>query len=135
MGGWSERGHAGVRGAALVGLAGAALALLVTAIAGGAHANLVWALAVPVVPAALVVLTARDGRPGPAGVALVLLVATQALALAVVFEHGAGREIAGVPRGTAIMLLGLGLAPLVVVPLLYALTFPAKPDRDGTRGR
>lgn len=71
---------------------------------------------------------ARGGRPSrvaiPLAAAWLILVLGFGLALALPAESAAGAVLMlGVPRGTALILYGVGLLPLLAMPLAYALTF------------
>lgn len=93
--------------------------------------------------ALLVPSTMALGAPlrGPrGGILKVALVATGVVLLAAVAaallitepEHAASSLWLGFPRRTAIVLVGVGVAPMIVLPALFAWTFDARalePDR------
>lgn len=114
---------------AVVLLCVAALALPAGAIVGGTAGTVVWALCVPVVPAALAVLAAPRRAPRAVVTIGALALAVQAMLVALLVWPGAER-VAGLPVATWWMLVGLGLLPLIVVPALYARSGPG-PGGDG----
>lgn len=112
---------------------------------GGAPAWAPWPLAIGV-PLALVSVmslgAARGGRvPGPllAAFALVGLMLAGGFALALLLPGGGGVAgngtvgeplLLGLPRRAAIVIYGIGLLPVLVLPVAYALTFEAQTLRD-----
>jgi hypothetical protein len=99
-----------------------------------------WLLALGVPTALVSVMTlgaARHGRvPGVLLAAFVLvgvtLAAGFALALALPAAAGTAGEplLLGLPRRAAIVVYGIGLLPVLVLPVAYALTFEAQTLRD-----
>jgi hypothetical protein len=69
----------------------------------------------------------RSGWLAVATVLVVLLVGFGA-ALLLPAETGSGPLWLGLPRRAAIVLLGVGLVPVLVLPVCYALDFPARRD-------
>ena len=124
-------------------LALSALALSALAIAasyasaflpGGAPAWAPWPMALGI-PAALVAVmvlgAARDGGVGrlafPFAFSGLVLAAGFALALALPADERAGSPLyLGLPLRAAIIIYGIGLFPIVVLPIAYALTFHAQ---------
>lgn len=106
---------------------------------GGTPAWSAWLMAVGVPLALVGVMTlgaARHGhvpRPLLAAFALVgaLLVGGFALALALPADLGAAEPLLlGLPRRAAVVVFGIGLLPVFVLPVAYALTFDAQTLRD-----
>ena len=136
---WRGAGPAGrspVAGRAIVALVGGTLAIAAAYAsafgAGGAPAWAPWAMAlgVPVALVAMLVLgAARDGHVprrllAPFGLVGVLLAGGFALALALPAGQGAAEpRWLGLPRRAAVIVYGIGLLPIVVLPVAYALTF------------
>jgi hypothetical protein len=98
---------------------------------GGAPAWAPWPMALGI-PAALVAImvlgAARDGRVGrlalPFAFSGVVLAAGFALALALPADERAASPLyGGLPLRAAIVIYGIGLFPIVVLPIAYALTF------------
>ena len=137
----APRGRAARGAVALLFVATLAIAL---AYAGafapdGAPAWSAWLMAVGVPLALVAVMTlgaARRGhvpRPLLAAFALVaaLLVGGFALALGLPSELGAAEPLLlGLPRRAAVVVYGIGLLPVLVLPVAYALTFDAQTLRD-----
>jgi hypothetical protein len=91
-------------------------------------AEALFALLVMGYPVALIsVAVARQGRLGPLGLPLLgLLIFLEACSVGMLLLRGRvldGPWIGGLPLAAAIQLYGLWLAPLVLVALVYALTF------------
>lgn len=120
---------------ALALLAAAALAIAAAYasafLPGGAPKWAPWPMALGI-PAALVGVmvlgAARDGRVGrlaiPFAFSGLVLAAGFALALALPADEAAGAPLyLGLPLRAAIVLYGIGLFPIVVLPIAYALTF------------
>jgi len=119
-------------------LAGLALAALAIALAyasaflpGGAPKWGAWPMALGI-PAALVAImvlgAARDGHVGklafPFAFSGLVLAGGFALALALPATEAAGAPLyLGLPLRAAVILYGIGLFPIVVLPIAYALTF------------
>jgi hypothetical protein len=118
--------------AVLVAAALAIAAAYATAfLPGGAPAWAPWPMALGI-PAALVAVmvlgAARDGRVGrlaiPFAFSAVVLAGGFALALALPASEAAGAPLyLGLPLRAAVVLYGIGLFPIVVLPIAYALTF------------
>jgi hypothetical protein len=127
-----------------VALLVAATAAIAVAYAGafspaGTPAWSAWLMAVGVPLALVGVMTlgaARHGhvpRPLLAAFALVgaLLIGGFALALALPADLGAAEPLLlGLPRRAAVVVFGIGLLPVFVLPVAYALTFDAQTLRD-----
>ena len=124
---------------ALGGLLAATLAIAAAygaaLLPGDTPAWAAWAMAlgVPLALVSTVVLGAARGGHVPRRLlvpfALVglLLVAGFALALALPGSLGAAEPLLlGLPRRAAIVVYGIGLLPIVVLPIAYALTFDAQ---------
>ncbi|HET7464977.1 MAG TPA: hypothetical protein VFJ82_27280 [Longimicrobium sp.] len=98
---------------------------------GGAPGWAPWlmALGIPTVLLAVMVLgAARDGRIGrlafPFAFSFLVLAAGFCLAVALPEDAGAGAPLyLGLPLRAAIVIYGIGLFPIVVLPIAYALTF------------
>lgn len=98
---------------------------------GGAPAWAPWpmALGIPTILLAVMVLgAARDGRIGklafPFAFSFLVLAAGFCLAVALPEDAGAGAPLyLGLPLRAAIVIYGIGLFPIVVLPIAYALTF------------
>ena len=123
---------------ALYGLALSALAIALayaTAfLPGGAPKWAAWPMALGI-PAALVAImvlgAARDGLVGrlalPFALSGLVLAGGFALALGLPANEAAGVPLyGGLPLRAAIVLYGIGLFPIVVLPIAYALTFSAQ---------
>ena len=124
-----------------IALAGLALAALAIALAyasaflpGGAPKWGAWPMALGI-PAALVAVmvlgAARDGRVGklafPFAFSGLVLAGGFAAALALPANEAAGVPLyGGLPLRAAVILYGIGLFPIVVLPIAYALTFSAQ---------
>lgn len=120
---------------ALAGLFLSALAIAAAYAAaflpGGAPAWAAWpmALGIPGALVAVMVLgAARDGRVGrlaiPFAFSGLVLAGGFGLALALPASEAAGAPLyLGLPLRAAIILYGIGLFPIVVLPIAYALTF------------
>lgn len=121
-----------------------ALLLIVSAILaiGAAYAGTLWSAAAPAfAPFALaygiaasmtgmfVLGAARKGRLAPGlwaafGVVFVVVCGSFWLALGMPAAEGAGGALLlGLPRRTAIVLYGVGVLPMILLPLVYALSF------------
>lgn len=103
-----------------------------------------WLLAtgVPLALVGVMVLgAARAGRlPTSLGLAFalvgVMLAGGFALALALPSTSGAGEPLLlGLPRRAAIIVYGVGLLPVFVLPIAYALTFDAQTLRESDLAR
>ena len=101
---------------------------------GGAPKWAPWPMALGI-PAALVGVmvlgAARDGRVGrlalPFAFSGLVLAAGFALALALPADEAPGTPLyLGLPLRAAIVLYGIGLFPIMVLPIAYALTFSAQ---------
>jgi hypothetical protein len=98
---------------------------------GGAPGWAPWpmALGIPTILLAVMVLgAARDGRIGklafPFAFSFLVLAAGFCLAVALPEDAGAGAPLyLGLPLRAAIVIYGIGLFPIVVLPIAYALTF------------
>lgn len=109
-----------------------AAALLVCLLVGGRPAEVTFALLAAAFPVALIALGAarggRLGRLGPALAALLVLLGGSVVGLLLLRGRLLdGPWLADLPAGIILQLVGLCLAPLVLVALAYALTF----DPDG----
>jgi hypothetical protein len=113
---------------ALLFLATASPVVLVLFFLPGAFAESLFAVLVMGYPVALIVVAvARKGTLGPLAVPmLVLLLFLEACAAGMLLLRGRVLEapwVGGLPMAAAIQLYGLWLAPLLLVALVYALTF------------
>jgi hypothetical protein len=98
---------------------------------GGAPAWAPWpmALGIPLALVATMVLgAARHGRVGrlafPFGFSALVLAGGFAAALALPANEGPGSALwLGLPLRAAVIIYGIGLLPIVVLPIAYALTF------------
>jgi hypothetical protein len=102
--------------------------VLVLFLVPGVVAEWVFAVLVMAYPVALIVVAvARRGALGPLGLPLLgLLLFLQACAVGMLALRGRvldGPWIGGLPAAAAIQLYGLFLGPLLLVALVYALTF------------
>ena len=91
-------------------------------------AEALFALLVMAYPVALIALAvSRDGRIGPLGLPLlVLLILLEGCAVGMLILRGqvlTAPWVGGLPLAAAIQLYGVWLAPLLLVALAYALTF------------
>lgn len=123
-----------IRSAALTGIVLSLLAIAAAYAsafgAAGAPAWAAWAMAVGT-PALLVSLMAlgasRHGRLGslwlPLAATFALLAAAFGLALWLPAESADADLWLGLPRRAAIVLYGVGILPLLIVPVAYAMTF------------
>lgn len=120
-----------------------ALAYAAAFLPGGAPGWAAWAMmlgTVALMTATMVLGAARDGRIGWLGVpfALVFLVLVGAFGAALALPEGdaaAPRLYLGLPPRAAAVLYGVGLLPLLVVPLAYALSFDGATLREGDVAR
>jgi len=116
------------RRAALAFLAAASPVLVVCQFAGGPAAGRVFAGVAVLFPLALIAAGISPSRRGRWTVRLLVvaaalfLLATAGLFL-VTGSDGAGRIVLGTPVPLALVLVGFGLVPLVLFPVLYAATF------------
>jgi hypothetical protein len=102
-----------------------------------------WLLAVGVPTALVSVMSlgaARHGRvPGALLAAFLVVGATLvlgfALALSLPASGAAEPLLLGLPRRAAIVVYGIGLLPVLVLPVAYALTFEAQTLRDDDLAR
>jgi hypothetical protein len=117
------------------------LVLAVCAIAGGYAAAFIpggtpvwapWLLAIgiPVALTAIMALGAARGRAGigklkfPLAFVLVVLTAGFCLSLGLPANEGAASVLwLGLPARAAIIIYGVGLLPIIILPVAYALTF------------
>lgn len=113
---------------------------------GGAPAWAAWLLAlgtVTIVVAAMMLGALRDGRAASARLALpfaatwCIIFGGFALALLLPAETASAALWLGLPRRAAIIIYGVGLLPMLVLPVAYALTFDelALSDADLERVR
>ncbi|MFW6079233.1 MAG: hypothetical protein ACODAE_06415, partial [Gemmatimonadota bacterium] len=115
----------------LLAVAVLALAYASAFLSGGPPRWAVWAFALAT-PASLVAVmalgAARAGRLGPLGgaFALVFLLLAGGFALVLLLPPEDPTDPVlwlGLPRRAAVLIYGVGLVPLVLVPVAYALTF------------
>jgi hypothetical protein len=101
---------------------------------GGAPAWAAWAMALGVpldLVATMVLGAARGGRVAGGTLAAFALVGAMlaggfGLALALPADLGSAEPLwLGLPRRAAVIVYGIGLLPVVVLPVVYALTFDA----------
>jgi len=115
-------------------LAAGALVLLFAPFAGGPAAEVAFAAASVLFPAALIALATRNRRarlrPVVTTLAFVLLLSAIGIVL---WPAGtaADERLLGLPAATWLMLAGLGLVPFVLVQWAYAATFDGPADLDG----
>ena len=91
-------------------------------------AGWLMAIAIPGLLAALMIMGAeRGGRIGKLGLPIaavfVIVAGGFALALALPAETAQTRLLLGLPVRAAVIMYGVGLLPLFILPLTYALTF------------
>jgi hypothetical protein len=129
---------------ALIGLLGAVLAIAVAYgsafVPGGAPVWAAWVMAVAT-PAALVAMmvlgATRTGEPlgslaWPFAFSGVVLAGGFLLALGLPADEASGVPLyGGLPLRAAIVLYGIGLLPIVMLPIAYALTFERQTLRAG----
>jgi hypothetical protein len=101
-------------------------------LAGGAPAWAPWAMGLGTAAMMVAATALGAARPGGLGAlripfALTFLILTGGFALALALPpEGAGSAlILGLPLRAAVVLLGVGLLPLLVLPVAYAATFDA----------
>jgi hypothetical protein len=120
---------------ALVFLGISAPAILLTFLVAVPAGEIVFCLLAAAFPIALIVLgaSAGPGRLGPlTGGLAVLTVLLEGFVVAMLVLRGQvleGPWVGGLPLATAVQVYGLFLTPMLLVSLLYALTF----DRFGLR--
>jgi hypothetical protein len=127
------------RRAALVALVSGILAIAVGYAAaflpGGAPTWAPWllALGIPVALGAIMILGAARGRMGigPLKYPFAFVVAVLAIGFCAALalpatESALSRLWLGLPARAAIVIYGIGLLPIIVLPLAYALTFEAQ---------
>ncbi|MBX6365623.1 MAG: hypothetical protein IRZ00_17275, partial [Gemmatimonadetes bacterium] len=98
---------------------------------GGAPAWAPWALVVGMAGSLVAIMALGAARPGrgvgrlalPFAFTFVVLVSGFGLALALPPEGAATPLLLGLPRRAAIVMYGIGLLPLLVLPLAYVRTF------------
>lgn len=122
---------------ALAALAIGSPLLLLSLLLGGKVGEWLFALTSVAFPVLLIAAGAsRAGRLGRVAIALVALgVLLEAATIAILLLSGrpvSERTVLGLPPSTALMLLGMGLLPLILVSWAYAATFDAGPS-DGSR--
>jgi len=112
-------------------LATGALVLLLAPFVGGPAAEIAFASASVLFPAALIAMATRSHRarlrPLLTLLALVLLLSAIGIVL---WPAGAAADqrLAGLPAATWLMLAGLGLVPFLLVQWAYATTFDRASD-------
>jgi hypothetical protein len=116
------------RRVSLLFLALASPVVLLSFLIPGPGAEALFAVLAMGYPVALIALAvARQGRLGPLGVPLlVLLIIFEGCVVAMLLLRGRvldGPWFGGLPLAAAFQLYGLWLAPLLLVALIYALTF------------
>ena len=127
------------RRASLVGLVAGILAIAVGYAAaflpGGAPAWAPWllALGIPIALGAIMILGAARGRMGigPLKYPFAFVVAVLAIGFCAALalpatESALSRLWLGLPARAAIVIYGIGLLPIIVLPVAYALTFEAQ---------
>ena len=127
------------RRAALVALVAGILAIAVGYVAaflpGGAPPWAPWllALGIPVALGAIMILGAARGRMGigPLKYPFAFVVAVLAIGFCAALalpatESALSRLWLGLPARAAIVIYGIGLLPIIVLPVAYALTFEAQ---------
>jgi len=119
--------------ALFIGIAAIACGYAAAFSSGGTGAAWLLALGIPVALAAIMILGAARGRRGIgplklpfAFVALVLVIGFGA-ALALPATEGPLSTLwLGLPMRAAIVIYGVGLLPIIVLPIAYALTFESQ---------
>jgi hypothetical protein len=127
------------RRAALVALVSGILAIALGYVAaffpGGAPPWAPWllALGIPIALGAIMILGAARGRMGigPLKYPFAFVVAVLAIGFCAALalpatESALSRLWLGLPARTAIVIYGIGLLPIIVLPVAYALTFEAQ---------
>jgi hypothetical protein len=107
--------------------------ILLSFLVGGRVGELLFASSAVMFPAAVCALGARGVAARRIVALLALVLAVSALGL-LLTSPGAG-STGGLPAATWWMLLGFGLAPLLLVTLGYAGTFRPPPRRSGAPAR
>ena len=116
-----------MRRSGLILLATGAPLLLLALLVGGRWAEWVFVVVSLLFPAALCALGVAAGRRRPAGLIVALLgLLLVASGVGILLLDGAEGSLLGLPPGTALMLVGLGLVPLLVTGLGYAADFRAQ---------
>lgn len=129
-----------MRRSGLILLATGAPLLLLALLVGGRWAEWLFVVVSLLFPAALCALgVARRARRRAAGLIVPLLGLLLVVSGAgILLLDGTGGSLLGLPAGTALMLVGLGLVPLIVTGLGYAADFSAQepgPRPPGERER
>jgi hypothetical protein len=118
--------------AVVFGTLAAAVAYAAAFLPGGAPPWAAWAMEIGIAASCVGLMALGAARPGrrlgvlmvPLIFTFVVLVAGFGLALALPGREGvASRLWAGLPVRAAIILYGIGILPMLVLPLSYALTF------------
>ena len=126
------RSRGGAVGALFLSNVAIAIAYVAALASGGASAWAAWvaAIAVPLSLTAIMVLGAARGSKGIgkltipfAFVALMLMVGFLAALALPGTEGPTSRLWLGLPLRAAIVIYGIGLLPIIVLPVAYALTF------------
>jgi hypothetical protein len=121
--------------ALLVGVLAIAIGYAAAFLRGGAPAWAPWllALGIPTTLGAIMILGAARGRAGigplkyPFAFVIVVLAVGFCAALALpATESPLSRLWLGLPARAAIVVYGIGLLPIIVLPVAYALTFEAQ---------
>jgi hypothetical protein len=117
-------------------LAAGSIAMLAVLLAGGRAGKLgagLFAVLAVLFPVALIALGTRREWPrlGAVVIALAAILTLSAIGILLLPANGpAADHVLGLPPATWLMLVGLGLAPLVLVLWSYTATF-RPPDRAG----
>jgi hypothetical protein len=118
--------------AVVFGTLAAAVAYAAAFLPGGAPRWAAWAMAIGIAASCVGLMALGAARPGrrlgvlmvPLSFAFVVLVVGFGLALALPDGEGVASPLwAGLPVRAAIILYGIGILPMLVLPLSYALTF------------
>ena len=119
-------------------LAAGSVVCLAALLVGGPAAVWVFALVSLLLPPALIALSVPAGRPGMVVLLVGLVALLEGSAVAILSLGAASSQpyFFGLPLSTLIMLVGLGLAPLVLVGLGHAITFePPSGDTEPDHSR
>ena len=127
-----DRTRRAALGALIVGIIAIAVGYAVALLPRGIHAWAPWllALGIPVALGAIMILGAARGRMGigplkyPFAFVVAVLAVGFGTALALpATESSLSKLWLGLPARAAIVIYGIGLLPIIVLPVAYALTF------------
>ena len=129
-----------VRRLSIGGLTVGSVLIALAMIVGGPLAEWVFVLLSLLFPSLLILLGAPGAGPSRRGVvwtaiALALLLESTAVAVLLLQLAGDDSRLLGLPTATTVLFAGLGLAPLILVPLAYvALSGDSADERAGQDG-